>query len=194
MTSIDLARRVAAATFVAALMVLAMHHPVARGADGERFTATATMTSAKATHSAPVTFQIDRFVSEADRDKFMAIVKRHKTTEIHDALAAMPAIGFIQTGDSKTAIKYAFARPSGGGRLITVATDKPIMHLGGDLPDAKPKKGFDLALAFLILDASDRGDGELALATKVKLDANGAIVTEDYSPATVHLTGIAKAQ
>src|SRR5262252_1485733 len=129
MTNMYLARRLAAATFVAALIVPPMN-AVLRGADGERFTATATMTSAKATHSAPVTFQIDRFVSEADRDKFMAIVKRHKTTEIHDALAAMPAIGFIQTGDSKTAIKYAFARPSGGGRLITVATDKPIMHLG----------------------------------------------------------------
>jgi|SRR5215471_13960224 len=193
MTNTHLARRLAPATLVAALIVPAMN-AVARGADGERFTATATMKSAKVSHSAPVTFQIDRFVSDADRDKFMAIVKRHKTTEIHDALAAMPEVGYIETGGTKTAIKFASARPSGGGRLITIATDKPIVHLGGDLPDAKPKKGYDLAVAFLILDANDRGDGELALATKVKVDANGAIVTEDYSPATVHLTGIAKAK
>jgi hypothetical protein len=133
-------------------------------------------------------------VSDADRDKFMATVRKHKTTEIHDALAAMPDIGVIETSGTRTPIKYAYATPSGGGHLITIVTAKPILHLGGDLPDAKPKKGYDLALAFLILDANDSGHGELALATKVKIDANGAVVTEDYSPATVHLTDITKAK
>jgi hypothetical protein len=176
--------------FVTALVVAAMHPAAA--ADAERFTATASMTSHNVKHSAPVTVQIDRFVSDADRDKFMAVVKRHKTTEIHEALAAMPDIGVIETSGTKTPIKYAYATPSGGGRLITVVTAAPIIHIGGDLPDAKPKKGYDLALAFLILDATDKGDGELAAATKVKVDAKGAIVTEDYSPATVHLNGISK--
>jgi hypothetical protein len=176
---------------LAALLVA----PVARAAaaqSGEHFTATATMKAEKSSHEAPVSFQIDRFVSDADRDKFMAIVKHHKTTEIHDALAKMPDLGVVETGGTKTPIKYAYATPSGGGRLITVITAKPIAHLGGDLPDAKPKKGYDLAFAFLVLDAKDTGDGELSLAANVKVDANGAIVTEDYSPATVHLTGIAK--
>jgi hypothetical protein len=163
-------------------------------ADGERFTATASMTSAKVSHSAPVSFQIDRFVSDADRDKFMAVVKRHKTTEIHDALAVMPDIGVIEAGSTKTPIKYAYATPTGGGRLITIVAAQPVVHIGGDLPDAKPKKGYDLAVAFLILDANDAGDGEFAVATKVKIDAKGAIVTEDYSPATVHLKGISKAK
>jgi hypothetical protein len=143
---------------------------------------------------APVSFQIDRFVSDADREKFMTVVKRHKTTEIHDALAAMPDIGVIETSGTKTPIKYAYAAPSGGGRLITVVAASPIMHIGGDLPDAKPKKGYDLAVAFLILDAAGTGDGEMAMATKVTVDKKGAVVTEDYSPATVHLTGIATAK
>jgi hypothetical protein len=184
-------------TGAAAAIVVALLAPGAQllaKADGERFTATASMKAQNMTHSAPVTIQIDRFVSQADRDKFMAVVKRHKTTEIHDALAAMPDIGVIETSGTKTPIKYAYATPSGGGRLITVVTAQPIMHIGGDLPDAKPKQGYDLAVAFLILDANDKGDGELAAATKVKVDAKGAIVTEDYSPATVHLTGISKAK
>jgi hypothetical protein len=178
--------------FATALLVSTLYHAAA--AAGETFTATASMKAHNVTHSAPVTVQIDRFVSDADRDKFMAVVKRHKTTEIHDALAAMPDIGVIDTSGKKTPIKYAYASPSGGGRLITVVTAQPIVHIGGDLPDAKPKKGYDLALAFLILDANDKGDGELAAATKVNVDAKGAIVTEDYSPATVHLTGISKAK
>jgi hypothetical protein len=168
--------------------------PALAKADGEHFTATASMTSAKVKHSAPVSFQIDHFVSDADRDKFMAIVKRHKTTEIHDALAAMPDIGVIETANKKTPIKYAYATPTGGGRLITVVTAQPVLHIGGDLPDAKPKQGYDLAVAFLILDAGDKGNGEFAPATKVKIDAKGAIVTEDYGPATVHLTDVSKAK
>lgn len=186
--------RSGATALVFAAVFLATAGRVVAKADAQRFTATASMTSAKVSHSAPVSFQIDRFVSDAERDKFMAVVRKHKTTEIHDALAAMPDIGVIETGGTRTPIKYAYATPSGGGRLITLVTAKPILHLGADLPDAKPKKGFDLALAFLILDANDTGNGELALATKVKVDPNGAIVTEDYSPATVHLTGIAKAK
>ncbi|HEX4567448.1 MAG TPA: hypothetical protein VH138_12495 [Vicinamibacterales bacterium] len=178
--------------FVTAVLVSTMH-PAAI-ADGEHFTATASMKSATVSHSAPVSFQVDRFVSDADRDKFMAVVKRHKTNEIHNALAAMPDVGVIETANTKTPIKYAYATPTGGGRLITIVTAKAILHIGGDLPDAKPKKGFDLALAFLILDANDKGDGELALATKVNVDAKGAIVTEDYGPATVHLTDVSKAK
>jgi hypothetical protein len=186
-------RSAGAASVIGAALLVSAVQMIAKG-EGERFTATASMTSAKMTHSAPVSFQIDRFVSDADREKFMAVVKRHKTTEIHDALAAMPDVGVIETANTKTPIKYAYASPAAGGRLITIVAAQPIVHLGGDLPDAKPKKGYDLALAFLVLDANDTGDGEFALATKVRVDAKGAIVTEDYSPATVHLKGVSKAK
>jgi hypothetical protein len=78
--------------------------------------------------------------------------------------------------------------------LITVVTNHAIVHLGADLPDAKPKAGFDLAFALLVLDGADKGDGEFAPAAKITMDKNGAIVTEDYGPATVHLTGVGKAK
>jgi hypothetical protein len=179
--------------FAASLAVVASVHPIAQGA-GEHFTATASIKSAKVTKSAPVAFQIDRFVSDADRDRLMAVVKRHKTTEIHDALAAMPDIGFIDVGGVKTPIKFAHARPANDGRLITIVTGKAVLHIGGDMPDAKPKAGYDLAFALLVLEGNGQGQGEFAPATKIKVDANGAIVTEDYGPATVHLTDVKKAQ
>ena len=176
--------------FATALFVSALHPAVA--ADGEHFTATASIKSPQITQSAQVGFQINRFVSAADREKFLAIVKKHDTAATLAALTAMPDIGVIETPKAKTPIKYAYATPTGSGRLITIVTAKPILHIGGDLPDAKPKTGFDLALVFLILDATDKGDGEFAPAAKVKVDASGAIVTEDYGPATVHLTGVSK--
>jgi hypothetical protein len=184
-------KTIAHITGVLAFSVAFAVHPQAQ-AGGERFTATASIKSPTVTGTAPVIFQINGFVSASDRDRLLAVVKGHKTTEIHDALGAMPDLGYVELDGQQTPIKYAYAQPTGSGRLISVVTAKPIRHIGAQLPDAKPKKGYDLAFALLILDANDHGDGEFAPATKIKMDDKGAIVTEDYGPATVHLTGIAK--
>jgi hypothetical protein len=158
----------------------------------ETFTATASVKSAAAAASAKVTIRIDKFVSDADRDKLLSSVKAHDTGATQKILAAMPDIGYIQLGTRRTPLKYAYATPSGHGRLITVITAKPIVHLGGSLPDAKPKAGYNLGLALLVLDETDKGDGELAPAAKVKTNEAGAIVTDDYGSEVVRLTGITK--
>jgi hypothetical protein len=179
---------------VAATVLLAGGVSLLAQAGGETFTATAAVKSPTASASAPVTIRVDRLISEADRDKILAVVKKNDQAATRQALAAMPDVGYIELGKKRTAIKYAFARPTGSGRLITVVTAEPILYLGGAAPDAKPKEGFNLALAFLILDASDKGDGELAPAAKVKTNADGAIVTDEYGSEVIRLTGIAKAK
>jgi hypothetical protein len=161
---------------------------------GETFTATATVKSPTAAASAAVTITIDRYVSDAERQKLMAVVKRNDPAATREALAAMDDIGFIGLGARRTPIKFAYVRPMGGGRLITVVTAQPVLYLGGNIPDAKPKEGFDLALALLVLDARDTGDGEFAPAAKVKVDESGAIVTDEYGSEVVRLTGISKAK
>jgi hypothetical protein len=160
----------------------------------ETFTATAAAKSPSAAATAPVTIRIERYVSDADREKIMAVVKNHDGAATRKALAAMDDIGFIELGHTRTPIKYAYVRPSGDGRLITVVTAQPILFLGGAAPDAKPKEGFDLALALLVLDARDTGEGELAPAAKVKMDEAGALVTDEYGREVIRLTKIAKAK
>jgi hypothetical protein len=177
---------------VAIGLLMAVLDVAARPA-AETFTATATAKTAAGGASTKVTIRIDKFVSDADRQKLLAVVKGNNTAATHKALAAMPNIGTIQLGKQPpTPIKYAYAAPSGHGRIITVITAKAILHLGGSLPDAKPKAGYDLALALLVLDEQDKGDGELAPAAKVKMNDAGAIVTDDYGSEAVRLTGIAK--
>ena len=95
-------------------------------------------------------------------------------------LKTMADVGHIEIGGSRSPLKYAYERPAGAGRLITVITAAPIAYLGADLPGAKPKAGFDLALALLDLSGSGSGTGELAPAAKVRLTDAGAIQTEDY--------------
>src|SRR5262249_60225612 len=107
-------------------------------------------------------------------------------------VAGKPDAGTLRLGPRPATIKYVYARSTGGGRLLTIITADPIVLLGSGLPDAKPTAGYDLGLVLLDLAASGPGKGELVPAAKVKVDAQGAIVTEDYSGETVQLTQVVK--
>lgn len=160
----------------------------------QTFTATAAVQSPNGNASMPVTITIDRFVSDADRERILGLIKANDREGTKKALAALDDIGSIELAQRKTPIKFAYERPSGGGRLITIVTAQPIMFVGGAAPDAGPREGFDLALALLVLDGQDTGHGELAPAAKVKVDDSGAVVTDDYGKEMIRLTGIAKAK
>jgi len=159
---------------------------------GETFSAKASVKSPAGTAAVPVTIRIDRFVSDADRDRILAVVKGNDPAATQRALESAADIGYIEVATRRTPIKYAYARATGEGRLLTVVTARPVAFVGGAAPDAKPKAGFELALALLILDGQGRGDGEIAPAARVKTDTSGALVTDDYAHETVRLTGIAR--
>jgi hypothetical protein len=159
---------------------------------GLTFKATASVSAPKKKASVPVTIHIDRFIDDADRDKVVTAVKANDQPGTTKALAALPDIGYITLGEKRTPIKYAYARPTGDGRIITVVTAQPIYFVGGAEKNAKPKAGYDLALALLVLNGQDTGDGELAPAVKLKVD-NGAVVTDDYGAEKVRLVKVATA-
>ena len=159
---------------------------------GLTFTAEATVKTPSRSGSRPVKIQIDRFVSDGVRDTIGAAIKARKPGETLKALTSLPDIGYIEVGDKRVPLKYAYARPVGDGRMITVVTAQPILFFDPD-GKAKPKEGFDLGLALLVLDAKDTGEGELAPAAKVAINKDGAIVTEEYGSEVVRLVKIAKA-
>ena len=72
---------------------------------------------------------IDRFVTDTERDEVAAIVKSHQPGATLKALNGKPDIGYIQLGEKRTPIKYAYARSTGDGRLITVVTAQPVFFL-----------------------------------------------------------------
>jgi hypothetical protein len=76
--------------------------------------------------------------------------------------------------------------------LITVVTAVPIVFIGGGLPDAKAKEGFDFGLVILDTAASGGGKGELVPATKISVNADGAVVTQDYSGEVVTLSNVTR--
>jgi hypothetical protein len=159
---------------------------------GETFTADATVTRANGTvASAKLTAAVQAFATEAERDALIAAVKKSQTAA-RDLLAGRKDVGSIQVGATKIAVKYAYARSTGSGRVITLVTAQPIHFVGGDLPDAKPKAGYDLGLVLLDVDPSKPGHGEVAPAAKVRVDAQNAIVTEDYGADVVRLSNVVR--
>jgi hypothetical protein len=161
---------------------------------GETFSATASIKSPAGNAALPVTIRIDRFVSDAARQRILKVIDSKDASATHQALAAMEDIGFIEIAKRRTPIKYAFPSPSGAGRVITIATATPVAFVGGAAPDAKPREGFDLALAFLVLNEQGTGDGELVPAAKVKRSDTGGLATDQYSGEVVRLTQVAKAK
>jgi hypothetical protein len=155
----------------------------ARAQAAETITATARVkTSGSVEATAPVTVNLDRFSTDADRDKLLATLKQSGTAGVRALLLTFNPIGMVRVGSQNTVIKYAYPRTTGEGRLITVVTGSPILYVGAGLPGAPPKTGFDLGLLLLVVTTSGPGHGEMVPAAKVKLDQQGAVVADDYSP------------
>ena len=163
------------------------------GQAAETFAAEARVKSAAGVSaSAPVTVTLKGYSSDADRTALMSALKKGGTAEARSWLAKQRDFGTVQIGKQLTPIKYAYARSTGGGRLITLVTAKPIVFIGAGLPESKPKTGYDLGLVMLDTQASSPGQGELVPATKIRLNADGAIATEDYSGDVVMLSNVTK--
>ena len=156
----------------------------------DTFTGTASLEKGAAQASAPFKVTVTRYASMRERDELLAAVRKDGNAGARKLLETAKDAGVIELGEQRVAIKFASQRPTASGRLITVVTATPMMFVGGAAPNAKPRPGFDLALALLDLQESG-GMGELAPAAKIGVTHDGAIVTEDYGATVIWLQGLA---
>jgi hypothetical protein len=159
----------------------------------ETFSGTASIRKGGARVSAPFTVTITRYASAVERDAVLKAVRHEGNSGARKMLATMKDAGVLQVGDRLTPIKFAAERPTGSGRLVTVLTAEPVIFIGGGLPDARPRNGFDLALAILDLQEGG-GTGELVPAAKIGVDDGGALLTEDYGAMVVWLHDLVRAK
>ena len=160
----------------------------------ETFSARAEMKTADGKlRTAPVTIVLDRMLTTAERDSLLAAFKSGDALTLKKALAAQPSLGYVEGGTKvKVPVKFAFPRSTGGGKIVTIVCNEPIIYIGGDVPNAKPKAGYDVAYVLLVLDADGKGTGEVAPAAKLKIRDDGALVTEDYGADTVWLKDVVR--
>jgi hypothetical protein len=177
---------VAASLAVSALQVTTLGRQLP---DAETYFAQATITSNKSFDAyAPMSVTIERFASDADRDNLRESLKDGGTSAARKLLSRASDLGTVQVGSKRSTIKYAYARVTTTGRVITVLTTEPIRFVGDRFSamDAEP----GLGLVILITSPSGQGYGQLIPTAKIRMDDRGTIVTDGYSGRMVPLSQV----
>jgi hypothetical protein len=156
----------------------------------ERFTATAAVKNASgAAAPVPLTIVVDKFSTDAERESLLKVLKDGGTAG-RELLARRRPVGSLQIGTRTTPIKYAYAASAEDRRQITIVTGSPIALDGAGGASAAATPGFDFGLVLLDVPSSGTGTGDLVPATKIRVEADNTIVTEDASPNLVKLSNV----
>ena len=160
---------------------------------GETFSATAAVNAAGgASATAPVTIEITRKMSQQEADTMTGAFTKGGVAGLRKALTGVAPTGSIQIGTGKpTPTRLTLERQTDKGRLLTIVTDRPLIFLGGGLPEAKPKEGYDFGIIDVVVDAAGGGTGTMSTAAKVTV-RQGVFVVDDYSGELVRLANVKK--
>lgn len=186
----------------AGLLLIAALHPAfgsaaaqskkKKDAGAEVFRATAKVGTATAAGDAHVSIEIDSYTPERDLQAMEQALKSGGSTAFLEALRRAPVAGRFKAGDKVFTIRWARARPAASGRVISLVMDTPVYFVGAGLPGAKPRTGFDVAVALLNMDSAGVGQGTLAAAAKVKPGGDSGVEVEDYASEPVKLVSVFK--
>ena len=159
----------------------------------ESFRANAQVTNSAAGVAAQMTFMIDAYTPDADRAPLLAALASGGSPGFVEALKKAKPVGSLQVGDLKVAIRYArMQATANGGRRIVVVTDAPVYFAGGGALNAKPKEGFDVAVAEFDVDVVGLGTGRIAAAAKVKAGGPAGVQIDDYAQQPIKLVTVTR--
>jgi hypothetical protein len=141
--------------------------------------------------STPVEITIERWTSDAERDRLMTVLKEKGPDELLKVLQKEPKVGSIRTRESLAYdLHYARQLPGqDGGRRIVLGTDRPIGFLeaqaGGQTLD------YRFTLIELRIGPDGKGEGKLSIAARPEFNDH-VLVIEDYAAEPVMLQDVQK--
>lgn len=139
----------------------------------------------------PVEITIERWTSDAERDRLMTVLKEKGPDELLKVLQNEPKVGSIRTRESLAYdLRYARQLPGqDGGRRIVLGTDRPIGFLeaqaGGQTLD------YRFTLIELRVGPDGKGEGKLSIAARPEFNDH-VLVIEDYAAEPVRLQDVQK--
>jgi len=184
--------RITVAAVLAAALAAAI--PVARASDGvpEKFTAFAVDMSntAPRANTTPVDITINRWSSDADRDRLIAVFREKGQDGLLAAVRKLPVVGYFNTpGSLRYDIHFARQRPeSEGGRMIFLMTDRYIKTW--EAFNQARTLDYPFTLIQLKVDKDGNGVGKASVATKITQEDDGTIVLENFSSEPVMLNEV----
>jgi hypothetical protein len=142
---------------------------------------------------AEVRVQIDQYTSEIDRKVILEALRTGGFPSFLPALRAAPEVGYVEMGRWRVAVRWARQEPTSKGRTITIVTESPVYFLGGGNVEARPRKGFDVAVIRMDVDAIGLGSGSMAAAARVIPGGVTGVKVDDYSDTPIILATVRKA-
>lgn len=160
----------------------------------EKFTAFAVNVSNMTTRaqSSPVDITINRWSTDADRDRLLAILRDKGQDALLDALQKLPVVGYLNTpGSLRYDLRFARQRSEAeGGRTITLATDR---YIGSWEAANRPRTiDYPFTVIQLQLDRNGNGVGKASIYTKITATPDGSIELEDFANQPVMLNDVKK--
>ena len=139
-----------------------------------------------------VDFTIDRWSTDEERDRLLAIVRENKdpTTPLLTALQKLPPVGRIRTSTSLGwDLHYAREFPQEeGGRRVVLGTDRPIGFV--EARNSTRTMDYPFTIVEIHLDKDDKGEGKILAGTKIYVDKNNNLVLENYGQQPVRFNEI----
>ena len=136
---------------------------------------------------------INRWSSDADRDRLMSVMFDKGQERLLQELQKMPRMGYLRTpGSIGWDIHFAAHVPAkDGGERIVLVTDR---HMGfREVANRHRSVDYPFTIIELNVPKSGDGDGKITVATRIIPDRGGRIVTlENYDIQPVLLTKVTR--
>ena len=158
----------------------------------ETFTANAQALGRNAGASAEVTIQVDQYTSDEDRATIQEALRIGGFPGFLPALRSAPEVGYVEMNGRKVKVRWARQQPSDKGRTITIVTESPLAFVGGAAVDARPRKGYEVAVIRLDVDQIGLGTGSMAAAARVRPGGPTGVQIDDYAENPIKLVTVRK--
>lgn len=158
----------------------------------ETFTANAQALGRNAGASAEVTIQIDQYTSDEDRATIQEALRVGGFPGFLPALRSAPEVGFVEMNGRKVKVRWARQQSTDKGRTITIVTESPLAFVGGAAVDARPRKGYEVAVIRLDVDQVGLGTGSMAAAARVRPGGPTGVQIDDYAENPLKLVTVRK--
>ena len=162
-------------------------------AQGERFTATANNMSGVGRQGVigPVDIVLDRYSTENERNRFMAVLTERGPEALLDVFQKAPSIGRLGApGRIGYEIRYAAEMPGeDGGRRIVIATDRRMSFF--EAANRPRTVDYPFTVVQLNIDGDGKGEGRASIYARIEVDKkHNAIVLEDIGIQPVTLMNV----
>ena len=136
---------------------------------------------------------VNRWSSDADRDRLMAVMFDKGPEKLLDALQDMPRMGYIRTpGRIGWDIRFARHMPAAdGGERIVLVTDRRMGFR--EIANRHRSVDYPFTVIEMRLQKNGEGEGKVSVATRIIADkANKVVTLENYDIQPVMLTKITR--